>query len=175
MGAATSGDYWWRCRHCLQLHLPLHLSLILFCSSCSQWISNDRAGFWIRHGGRRPFKTAERSGSASNAGWGVECNVMHWVCLWGSSGCWCTRPGGWSIYWSSLCSGQGGSHGLSDVGNARIVQRRWGGGLLTLDYRRYGTSSLKRIPLASWYGNMCLSRWKFENSPKAHPFVESDD
>jgi len=32
-----------------------------------------------------------------------------------------------------LCDGQGGSHGLSDIWNARIVERRWGGEVLKLD------------------------------------------
>jgi hypothetical protein len=57
-----------RFRHRLQLQLPQPLSLISFCSSRSQWIGNGRADFSIRDGGRLVFKTAERSGSASNAG-----------------------------------------------------------------------------------------------------------
>jgi hypothetical protein len=68
MDAATAGDHRLRCRHRLRLQLPLPLSLIPFCSSCSQWICNGRTGFWIRDGGSQVFKTAERSGSVSNAG-----------------------------------------------------------------------------------------------------------
>ena len=51
--------------------MPLPLSLICFCSSRLQWICNDRIGIWIRDGGRQVFKTAEKSGSASNAGCGA--------------------------------------------------------------------------------------------------------
>jgi len=49
---------------------------------------------------------------------------------------------------------------LSDICNARIVQQRLGGGVLTLDCRGYGTPSLRGIPLASRHGNASLSRWK---------------
>jgi hypothetical protein len=58
----------------------------------------------------------------------------------------------------SLCSGRGRSHPLIDICNARIVQRRCGGGVLNLDCRGYGTPSLRGIPLANWYGNESLSR-----------------
>ena len=75
MDAATAGDHRSRYRHCLQLQLPLPLSLIPFCSSRSQWICNDRAGFWIMDGSRQVFKTVERSGSASNAGCGAGYNA----------------------------------------------------------------------------------------------------
>jgi len=53
MDVATTGDHWSRCRHHLQLQLPLPLSLIHFSSSHSEWICNDRAGFWTRDGGRQ--------------------------------------------------------------------------------------------------------------------------
>jgi len=157
MNAATAGDHWSRCRHRLCLQLPLPLSLIHFCSLCLQWISNDRAGFWIRDGGRQVFKTIERSGSSSNAGCGAGYNATRWVCLWGSAGCWCvttacTWRGGWSNYWPTLCSGRG------DICNARIVQQRWRGGVLTLNCRGYRTPSLWGIPLASRYGHASLSR-----------------
>jgi len=176
MDAVTAGHHWSRCRHCLRLQLPLPLSLILFSSSHSQWICNDRAGFWIRDGGRQVFKTAQRGGSASNAGWAAGFNVTHWVCLYSYAGSWCvmnacnlrggrsvttayTRRGSWHNYWPSLCSGPGRSHALSDISNARIVQRKWGGGVLTLDCRGYGTPSWRGIPLASQCGNASLS-WR---------------
>ena len=38
-------------------------------------------GFWFGDGGRQVFKTAERSRSASKAGWGAEYNPTCWVCL----------------------------------------------------------------------------------------------
>jgi len=161
MDAATAGDHWSRGRHRLRLQLALPLSRNLFGSSRSEWIRNDRAGFWIRDEGRQCFKTAERSGSDSNAGFGAGYNAMPW----GSSGCRCattacTWRGGWSIYWPSLWSGWGGTHALSDICNARIVQWRWAGGVLTLDCRGYGTPSLRGIPPASLYGNASLSRRK---------------
>jgi len=161
MDAVTAGDHWWRCRHRLQLQLPLPLSLILFCSLCSEWICNDRAGFWIRDWGTQVFKTSESSGSDNNAGCGAGYNATRW----GSSGCWCattacTRRGGWSIHWLSVCSGQGRSQALLDICNTRIVQQRWGGGVLTFDCRGYGNPSLRGIPLANQYGNASLSRRK---------------
>jgi len=70
-----AGDHSSRCRHRLGLQLPLRLSLILFSSSGSEWISTDRAGFWIRDGGRQVFKTSERSGSDDNAGCGAGYNA----------------------------------------------------------------------------------------------------
>jgi hypothetical protein len=76
MDTATAGDRGSRCRHCLRLQLPLPLSLIPFCSSRSQWIFNDAEGLCIRDGGRQAFKTAVRSGSASNAGCRAEYNAM---------------------------------------------------------------------------------------------------
>jgi len=169
MDAATARDHWLRCRHRLWLQLPLPLSLILFGSSRSQWICNDCAGFWIRDGGRQVVKTTERSGSASNAGCWAGYNATHCVCLYGSAGRWCvtttcTRHGGWSNYWPSVCSGRGGSHALSDICNARIVQQSWGGGVLTLDCRGYETPSLRGIPFASQYGNASLSRRKLRIS-----------
>jgi len=125
--------------------------------SRSQWICNDRVGCWIRDGGRQVFKTAERSGSASNSRCGAGYNTMHWVCRWGCAGCWCvmtvcTRRVGWSNYRPSPCSRRG------DICNAGIVQPRWGGGVLTLDCRGYGNPSLSGIPLASQYENASLSR-----------------
>jgi hypothetical protein len=57
----------------LQLRLPR--PLIGFVSSDSQWICNERVGFWIRDGGRLVFKTAERSRSANNAGYGAGYNA----------------------------------------------------------------------------------------------------
>ena len=125
MDAATAGDHWRRCRPCLQLQLPLSLYLILDSSLHSEWICNDRVGCWIRGAGRQVFKTAERSGSDSNAWSGAGYNAT----CWGSSGCWCattacTWHGGWSIYRLSLCSGQGESHTFNDICKARIVQWR---------------------------------------------------
>jgi len=163
MDAATAGDHWSGCRHRLQLQLPLPVSLMSFCSSRSQWMCNDCAGLWIRDGGRQVFKTAERRGSASSAGCEAGYNAMHWVCLWGSSGCWCTttactRRRGWSIYWPSLSSRQGGSHGLSDICHTRTVQRRWGDEVLIMDCRGYGTPFLRGIPLPSRCRNTSLSR-----------------
>jgi len=165
MDSATAGDHWWRCRHHLRLQLPLPLSLIPFCSSRSQWICHGRTGFWIQDGGRQVFKTTERSGSASNAGCEAGYNWMHWVCLWGSSRCWCatiacTRHGGCCNHWPSLCSGRGYCHALNHICHARVVRRRWGGRVLTRDHRGYGTPSLRRIPLASRCGNASLSRGK---------------
>jgi len=49
---------------------------------------------------------------------------------------------------------------LSDICNARIVQPRSGGGVLTMNCRGYGTPSLRGIPLASRYGNASHSRRK---------------
>jgi len=158
MHAATARAHWWRwCRHRLRLQLPLPLSLIPVCSSHSQWICNDRTGFWIRDGGRQVFKTAERGGSACSARCLAGFNVTHWVWLWGSSGCWCTttactwRSGG-GMYWMSLWSGWGGSHALSDNCHARIFQQRWGSGVLTMDCRGYWIPYWRGIPLASWCG-----------------------
>jgi len=161
MDAATAGDHWSRCRHLLRWRLPLPRSGIRFGSSRLEWICNDHAGFCIRDGGRQVLKSAERSGSDSNSGYGAGYNATQW----GPSRCWCpttacTRRGGWSIYWPSLCSGRGGSHGLSDICKARIVQQRWGGGVLALDCRGYRTPSLRGIPLASQYRNASLSRRK---------------
>jgi len=123
-------------------------------------------------GFRLVFNTGERSGSASNTGYGAGYNATGWVSLWGSSGCWCattacTRRGGWSIYCPSLCSKRGGNHMFSDICNARIVQRRWGGGVLTMDFKGYGTPSLRGIPPGSLYGTVPLTRgsWEFPEWP----------
>ena len=149
------------------------LSLISLCSSCSQWICNDCAGSKIRDGGRQLFKTAERSGSPSNARYVGGYNATRWVCLCGSSGSWsavtaCSRcGGGWRLDRPSLCTRRGGSHTFSDICNARIVQRRCGGGVLTWDWRGYGTHSLTEIPLASRYGNPSLRKrkWRIPRRP----------
>jgi len=159
MDAATAGDHRSRRRQHLRLQLPLPLSLIPVCSSWLQWICNDRAHFWIMDRGRQLVKTAERSGGASNAGCGVGYNATRWVCLWRSAGRWCVTTaciwrGGWRNYWPSLCSGRG------DICNARIVQWRWGGGVLTLDCRGYETPCLRGIPLASRYRNASLCSGK---------------
>jgi len=152
-------DTAWVCQcHCLNLWIS-------FCSSRWQWICNDRAGFCIRDVGRQVVRTAGRSGSASNAGFGAAYNATRWVCLCSSAGCWCvttpcTQRGGWDNEWLSPCSGPGGNYALSDICNATIVQRRWGGVVLTLDCRGYGTPSLRGIPLASCYENTSLSRGK---------------
>jgi len=161
MDAATAGDHRVRCRHCLRLQLPLPLAGIPFSSSCSQRICNDSAGFWIRDGGRHVIKTAGMSRSASNDECRAGLNVTLWVCLWGSSRCWCattawTQHGCWSRYWPSLCSGRGGCHVLNDICNLSIVQQRWEGGVLNLEGRGYGTPSLRGIPLASRYWNASL-------------------
>jgi len=117
---------------------------------------NNRVSFWIRDGGRQVFKTTERSGSASNAGCGAGYNAEHSVSLWGSAGWWsvmtaCSHRGGWNNCWPSLCSGRG------DIWNMRIVQQIWGGGVLSLDCRGYGTPSFRGISLASRYWNASLS------------------
>jgi len=162
MDAAPASDHWSRCWHCLRLLLPLHLYLIPCCSSQSQWDCNDHTGSCIRDGGRQDFMTARRSGSASNAGCGPGYNAIRWVCLQGSSGCWCTRHGGSSIYWLLLCSRRGGSHRSSDICNGRIVQGSLGGDNLTMDCRGYRTPFLRAIPLTSQYRNVSLSRWKLK-------------
>jgi len=168
MDAATARDHWSRCRHRLRLQSSLPLSLILSCNSRSQWICNDRAGFCIRDGGWQIFKTTERSGSDSNAGCVAGYNATRLFSNWGSSGCLgattaCTWSGGWCIDWWLLWSGRGGSHALSDIFKVRTVQRRWGGGVLTLDCRGYGIPSLRGIPLASRYANASLAMGKLRN------------
>ena len=105
------------------------------------------------------------SGSGSNGECGAGYNASRWVCLWASSGCWCATTacngrGGWSIYCPSLCSRKSENDALSDISNTRIVQRRWVGGVFTLDCRGYGTPSLRGIPPASYYGNASLSMGK---------------
>ena len=80
---------------------------------------------------------------------------------------WC---GSWSICWPSLCSRLSGSHVLSDICNARIVQWRWGDRVLTLDCRGYRTPSLRGIPLASRYGNASISRCKLR-IPRRHTLL----
>jgi len=82
------------------------------------------------------------------------------VSLWGSSRFWCTWHGGQSIHWPSLGRGLDGSHVLRDLCNTRSVQWGWGGGVLTLDCRGYGTAVLRGIPFASWYGNTSHSMGK---------------
>jgi len=165
MHAATARYHWLRCRHHLQLQLPQPLSPTPFSSSRSRWIWNDRAGFWIRDGGRQVLQTAEWGGSASNAECRAGYNATCCVCLWGSSVCWCAttacnQHGGWSRYWPSLCCWRGRSHPMSDICIIRIVQRRWEGGVVTLECRGYGTPSLRGIPHASQYGNASLRRAK---------------
>jgi len=165
MDAVTAWDHSLRCRHPLQLQLPLPLSQIPFCSSRSQWICNGCAGCWIRDEGRQAFKTAERSGSASNAGCEAGYNTVLWVCLWASSGCWrattaCTRHGGWCKHCLALCSGWCYCDTLSGICHARLVHRRWEGGLLTRLCRGYGTPSLRGIPLASHRRNGSFTRGK---------------
>jgi len=167
MAAVTAGHYWLRCRHCLRLQLPLPLSLIPCCCSRLQWICNDHARFWIRDEGRQVCYTAWMSGSDSNAGCTAGYNVTLWLCMWGPSEFWCdttgcTQGGGLGIHWPLLCSGRCGSHGLSEIWKTRIVQRRWGAGVLGLYRRDYGTPSLRGIPLASRYGNASLRRWKWK-------------
>jgi len=81
MDAAAAGDDCSRCSHRLQLQWPLPVSLIPFCSLRLQWTCDNRAGFWIRDGGRQGFITAERSGSASNDGCGAGYNATLWHCL----------------------------------------------------------------------------------------------
>ena len=80
MDAVTAREHWLRCRHCLQLQLPLLLPLILVCSLCAQWNWNGPAGFFIRDWDRQVIKTAESSGSATNARCGAGYNAMCWVC-----------------------------------------------------------------------------------------------
>jgi len=74
----------------------------------------------------------------------------------------CTRRSGWIITWPSLWSGLGGSHALSHIWDARIVQQRWRGGVLTMDCRGYGTPSLRVIPLTSRCGKASPSRGKLK-------------
>jgi len=178
MDAANATAYWSRCRHHLQLQLLLPLSLIPFCSSHLQWICNNHVDFWIRDEGGQVFKTAGRGGSVSNAGCGAVYNGMHWVCLWGSSGCWCattgcTRRGSWSMNWLLLCNGWGGSHELSDICHTRIVQPRWGGAVLTMDCRGNRTTSFRAIPLASRCGNASRTRGnlRIPLTPTLLPFL----
>jgi len=171
MNAGSAGDHWLTCRHRLLLQFPLPLSLILFDSLRLYWICNDRVGCWIRDWGRQGFKLAEKRGSDTNAGCGAGYNSTQWVCLWSSTGHWCamtacTRCGGWSIYWPLLCSGQGGSHALSIICNARIVLWRWQGRVVIFDCRGYGTLCVGGIPLASQYGSASLSRWTLTLSEK---------
>ena len=75
MDPATAGDDWSRCSHPLWLRLTLSLAVIPFGSLRSQLICNDRTGLWMRDRGRKVVKTAESSGSASNAGHGAEYNA----------------------------------------------------------------------------------------------------
>jgi len=163
MDAATARDHRSRCSQHLQLQLPQPLYMIHFCSSCSQLIWNDHVSFWIGDGGRQVCRTAERSGIASDAGCGVGYDTTCSQCHCCSAGCWCastacTRHGGWSRYWQSLCSGHGsGSYMLSDICNVRIVQRRCEGGVLTLECRGYETPCLRGIPLTSRYGNATVN------------------
>jgi len=65
-----------------------------------------------------------------------------------------------------MYTGRGGSHTLSDICHARIVQRRSGGSVLTMDCRGYGTASRSGIPLDSRCGNASLSRGKLTISPR---------
>jgi len=174
--AATSGEQWSRCRHRLRLQLPLPWSLIPVCISRCQCICKDHWGFCISDGGRQVFRTAERSGSASNAGCGAGYYITRSVCLCDSAGCWCgttacTQCGGWSNHLPLLCSGLGGSHPLGDIVITRIVQRRWGGGVLILECGGYGTHSLIGIPLARRYGNRSHSRGKLRNSWRPRVFL----
>jgi len=163
--AVTARDHSSRCRHRLQLQLPLLMSLIPLCSSRLRCIGHDHMGFWIWDGGRQIFMSTERSGSNGTArgGGGIQSDAPNlsvrflWVLVYYH----CLYPVNcWSDYSPLLGSGQGGSHTLSDICNVRIVQQRWGGGVLTLDCRGYRTPSLRGIPLNSWYGNMSLSRGK---------------
>jgi len=64
------------------------------------------------------------------------------------------------IIYHCCSSRDGGSHLLSDICKARIVQWRWRGGVLTLHWRGYRTPSLRGIPLASQHGNVARSRGK---------------
>jgi len=110
--AATARDHWSRCIYRLLLQCPLPLSLIPFRSSGSQWMRNDRTGFLIMARGRLVFKTGERSGSASHAGYGAGHTATQWVWLWDSSGSdyamtACTQSGGWMIHCPMLCGGGG--------------------------------------------------------------------
>jgi len=163
MDAVTAGDHWLRCRHHLRLQLPLPRSLIPFCGSRYQWISNGRAGFWIRDRDRQVFKTVGRSGSATNTECEAGYNATRWVWLWSTSECWwattaCTQHGCWCNHWPSLCTGQGYRHVLSDIAHARIDPRWWRGGVPTRDCRGYGTLAFRGIPLASRSGNTSVWR-----------------
>jgi len=72
----------------------------------------------------------------------------------------CTQCSGQSTDWALLCSGQGGSHALSDICQAKIVQQRWGRGVRTIHCRGYGTTFFRGIPLASQCGNTSLGWWR---------------
>jgi len=71
-----------------------------------------------------------------------------------------TRHGGWCNYWPSRCSRSAACDELSDMCNTRIVQRRYGSGVVTMQCRGYRTPSISGIPLACRYGNASLSRRK---------------
>jgi len=161
MDTAIAGDHWSKRRHRLWTLLPLPLSLILFGCLHSPWICNVRAGFWIRDGARQVFKAAENSGCDSNAG----CRPGYNTTGWGFYRCWCatttcTGRGCWWLYWLSLSSARVESHELTDISNTRSVQRRWGGGVLTLDCIGYRTPSLRGIPPASRHRSASLNRHK---------------
>jgi hypothetical protein len=53
------------------------MRLILFGSSHSEWICNDRMGFWIGDWGKQAFMTAERSGNDNNAECVAGYNATH--------------------------------------------------------------------------------------------------
>jgi hypothetical protein len=81
------------------------------------------------------------------------------------------RRGCWSMYWASLCTGQGGSHTFIDYCNARIVQRRWRGRVLTLNCTVYRTPFLRGISLPSLYRNMTLRRRKLRIPRRPMPVL----
>jgi hypothetical protein len=59
---------------------------------------------------------------------------------------------------------------LRDIYNMKIVQRRCGGGVLTLACRGYRSPSLKGIPLTRRYGNALLSRRNLR-IPRSHTLL----
>jgi len=144
--AVTAGGHRSRCWERLCLQWPLPQSMSLFCTWLSQWICNDCADFWIRDGGRQVVMATVRSECDSNDGCGAGYTTTHWLCLWGAAGCWCVTPSctwrcGERNYQPTRCSRNSGRLRWIDIRHTRIVQRRWRGGVLTLNCTGNGTLS----------------------------------
>jgi hypothetical protein len=109
-------------------------------------------------------KTMERNRNASTGGYGASYNTTWWVCLCGSSKLWCalttwTLQSSSSICWLSLCRGQGASNPLSEICMARTVLWRWGGVVLTLDFRGHRSRAWKDITMATVSNGSGPSHW----------------